>query len=323
MHSTTLHQSPISTPSTARPRTPSPFRCPIALSSYHPNPTHDSSAPRRRWDAGGATEQLPGSAAGSLARCQVASPPNRRGGRAPMSVAYSNTVRCPSGVVVPGCPDAHRALLACPRPPSVSARPCPASGMCPASAPPVSARPVSNVRCLPVRCPMSGVCPSGVRCERPASVSVSTLSAPVNSWRAGQPHGSGQAGSACHPPCPRPARRLPEPGLALGAGTGQRRHAAGVRPTTAWSRVVARPRGGGPWPNSAERARPHRGPRQQAVPSKAVRPGGKPGLTWENEVWAWLDLNLGPHPYQRSTAERRANRPFRWSCDSVSPTRMG
>jgi hypothetical protein len=199
-----------------------------------------------------------------------------------MSVAYSNTVRCPSGVVVPGCPDVHRALLACPRPPSASARP----GV---------RRPV-RVQRPPVRCPMSGVCPSSVRCERPASVSVSTLSAPVNSWRAGQPHGSGQAGSACHPPCPRPARRLPEPGLALGAGTGQRRHAAGVRPTTAWSRVVARPRGGGPWPNSAERARPHRGPRQQAVPSKAVRPGGKPGLTWENRVWACQDLNLGPHP---------------------------
>ena len=52
MHSTTLHQYPISTPSTARPRTPSPFRCPIALSSYHPNPTHDSNAPRRQLDGG-------------------------------------------------------------------------------------------------------------------------------------------------------------------------------------------------------------------------------------------------------------------------------
>jgi hypothetical protein len=29
---------------------PSPFRSPIALPSYHPNPTHDSSAPRRRPD---------------------------------------------------------------------------------------------------------------------------------------------------------------------------------------------------------------------------------------------------------------------------------
>jgi hypothetical protein len=30
----------------------SPFRSPIALQSYHPNPTHDSSAPRRRPDGG-------------------------------------------------------------------------------------------------------------------------------------------------------------------------------------------------------------------------------------------------------------------------------
>src|SRR5512132_1633549 len=76
--------------------------------------------------------------------------------------------------------------------------------------------------------------------------------------------------------------------------------------------------------------------------------------------WAWLDLNQRPHPetkiarvatgsaaptraelgrahpiliprggprpwgsYQRWTAERHANQHFRWSCDSVSPTRMG
>ena len=34
-------------------------------------------------------------------------------------------------------------------------------------------------------------------------------------------------------------------------------------------------------------------------------------------------MNQRPHPYQRSTAKRCANRPFRWSCSSVSPTRMG
>src|SRR5512132_3355352 len=50
----------MSTPSPARPPhtltslTPhtSPFRSLIALSSYHPNPTHDSSAPRRQLDGG-------------------------------------------------------------------------------------------------------------------------------------------------------------------------------------------------------------------------------------------------------------------------------
>jgi hypothetical protein len=37
----------------------------------------------------------------------------------------------------------------------------------------------------------------------------------------------------------------------------------------------------------------------------------------------WLDLNQRPHPYQRSTAERRAIQRLRWSCDSVSATGMG
>ena len=39
--------------------------------------------------------------------------------------------------------------------------------------------------------------------------------------------------------------------------------------------------------------------------------------------WACQDLNQRPHPYQRSTVERCANRPFRWLCDSVRPIRMG
>jgi hypothetical protein len=34
-------------------------------------------------------------------------------------------------------------------------------------------------------------------------------------------------------------------------------------------------------------------------------------------------LDLGPHPYQRWMAERRATQPFRWSGYSESPTRMG
>src|SRR6266508_445633 len=48
MHSTRQPQHPISIPSPARPRTPLPFRSPVALHSYHPNPTYDSSAPQRR-----------------------------------------------------------------------------------------------------------------------------------------------------------------------------------------------------------------------------------------------------------------------------------
>src|SRR5512132_1977219 len=52
MHITTptsaSHQRSLTSPT---PHT-SPFRCPIALPSYHPNPTHDSSAPRRQLDGG-------------------------------------------------------------------------------------------------------------------------------------------------------------------------------------------------------------------------------------------------------------------------------
>jgi hypothetical protein len=135
--------------------------------------------------------------------------------------AHSNTVRRPSGVVVPGCPDAHRALVArsassvsvpvssvhrpvCVRRPCVQ---CPASSTCPVSACPVSGvRYVSSVRrpCPRVRCPVSGC---GVRCERPASVrlaSVSALSAPVTSssaWmrRAATRLGTGRVGQLLDP----------------------------------------------------------------------------------------------------------------------------
>jgi hypothetical protein len=106
--------------------------------------------------AGGATEQLSGSAAGSLARWQVASPASRHVCQAPRA-AHRYTVCCPSGVVVPACPDADRALVALA----------------------ASARPVSSAQC-----PVPGVrVRTGVRCERPASAS--PLSAPVSSWSAG------------------------------------------------------------------------------------------------------------------------------------------
>jgi hypothetical protein len=115
-----------------------------------------------------------------------------------------------SGVVVPRCPDVHRALLALPCP--LSASPCPVSGrpvsgtrcMCPASARPVSACPVSGIRYPVSAC---GVRVSGVRCERPASVrlaSVSALSAPVSWWSAWMRW-------AAHTPRDRPGRELLDP----------------------------------------------------------------------------------------------------------------
>jgi hypothetical protein len=72
--------------------------------------------------------------------------------------ARSNTGRRPSGVVVPGNPDAHRALVA------LSASTClasarPVSGVCPVSARPVSARPISSAG-VRVQCPVRA---SGIR----------------------------------------------------------------------------------------------------------------------------------------------------------------
>jgi hypothetical protein len=43
----------------------------------------------------------------------------------------------------------------------------------------------------------------------------------------------------------------------------------------------------------------------------------------EAGLWAWLDLDQRPHPYQRWTAERHANRRSRRSFGSVSATGMG
>jgi len=40
-------------------------------------------------------------------------------------------------------------------------------------------------------------------------------------------------------------------------------------------------------------------------------------------LWAWLDLNQRPHPYQRWTAKRRANQRSPRPCGSVSATGMG
>jgi hypothetical protein len=179
---------------------------------------------------------------------QVASPPSRHCRRARWVRPTATRFGVPSGVVVPGCPDAHRALFAalsassvsvcvsrvCPvRCPPIQ---CPASGAyiqrplvrCPVSACPVSGVRLSSVRCPPVQCPVraSGICASG---------SVSTFSVPVSSWSAAvgrRPHGwdgPGVGVVTC---------RLndwlvicPSRSLVLGAGTGpasQRRRRLGL-----------------------------------------------------------------------------------------------
>jgi hypothetical protein len=98
---------------------------------------------------------------------------------------HSNTVRRPSGVVVPGYPDAHRGLVAL----SASFVSVRVASVRPSGV----RRPVRvqrpRVRCPLVRCPVPGArCPvPGVRCPVRASgirasASVSTLFAPVSPW---------------------------------------------------------------------------------------------------------------------------------------------
>ena len=238
--------------------------------------------------AGGATQRLPAGAAGSLARWQVASrraiivaeprvPPTATGSAVPSSVVMQDT-RMPTAP----CGRPVRVL----RQRSRVQRP-------PVQRPPVQ-RP--RVRCPRVWCPMPGVrvrCPeprvrrrmSGVRCERPASVrvaSVSALFAPVGSWSA------------------RVRRAATRLGIGR-VGVSPLCRAAGVRgsPTAAGcvqvSRSVLPARGrprpeslsrwpsalGGPWPTARACAAPPQ-PKAAGGPSTAGRPGGKLGLTWEN-----------------------------------------
>jgi hypothetical protein len=117
--------------------------------------------------------------------------PPQRGSASP-AASWCQDVRMPTVPCSPPClrlPRQRLRVQRLPRP--VSAHPV--SGVrcvCPASA-----RPVSSVRCPPVQCPVraSGIC---------ASASVSTFSAPVSSWSAAagrRPHGWGGPGSAWSP----------------------------------------------------------------------------------------------------------------------------
>jgi hypothetical protein len=210
---------------------------PVTVSRYSRPPifSEDSSAPRRRLAARGATEQLPGTCsrqsralAGDLRRAPSCLP-------SAASAAHSNTARRPSGVVVPGCPDAHLALVALPTSSSASACPasarpasaCPASAR-PASACPASARPASGVRASGVQSPVSAVgCPvSGASVRHPCVSSPCPLCA----------HRYG-----VQPTPPLPARPTPTPStrLRLGQPTSRSRTRWGDTPTRPVPRRVA------------------------------------------------------------------------------------
>jgi hypothetical protein len=115
-----------------------------------------------------------------------------------------------------------------------------------------------------------------------------------------------------------------------GHGSGLQREVAALAAWLASSRprwvVVTEPdaRVGGP---GGARGVPARGwacgPSAAQASSERAQLGAGSAVTCDDGWWAWLDLNLGPHPYQRWTAERCAIQHFRWSCHSVRPTRMG
>jgi hypothetical protein len=183
----------------------SPFRCPIALSSYHPNPTHDSSAPRRQLD-GGLAPATDGRGGG---RARPGSPCCRA-----VLVGWSPRRRLPGGAS-----SRHPAVGRCRRGRqgqdashgvgrrSASTRWCPLSGSVVRvrrSSRPVSGRLVSGA---------SGVRPSGVRCVRRPAVRRPAGRSPAVRRPAG----------CCPPPSVR--TRPSRPPQAAAVGTRSRRKA--------------------------------------------------------------------------------------------------
>jgi hypothetical protein len=138
---------------------------------------------------------------------------------------YNNTVWRPGGVVLPrvsGCPPrlGHPVhVLGQRRPVQRPPIQCPASGACPASTGPGSARPVSGVRCpmpgVAVRCPVARVdvgCPvraSGIRACRVCVRSVRTGEFMEREDAMGSHTPRDRPGRHVTTPRPRPARRPP------------------------------------------------------------------------------------------------------------------
>ena len=130
---------------------PSPFLRPIALSSYHPNPTHESSAPRRGFMSSTAAE-LPSHRGGRYRRREPSWVAERRRCGNPSEIGRPAGGRRRRGRGRRGCPDAGHAGS---RPVRVFGPPCgrPSSSQ-------------ADVRCPHVRCPHDW-CGPGVRTDTP------------------------------------------------------------------------------------------------------------------------------------------------------------
>jgi hypothetical protein len=189
----------------ALPHQPDPahltFRRPVALPSYPPNPTHDSSAPRRQLDGGvapaadcrGGGRARPGSPAAELSWL-VGRPDGGCPAERPAGIQRSGVVAVVGHARMPAM-----ASVAGPRPPCGVHSAVPSSG----SGGPVSGRPVSSASSVqPVHVRPSGVHPSGVR---PSGV-----------------HPSGVQPAAVRPRSVRTRPARPTPG---GGGTRSRRRA--------------------------------------------------------------------------------------------------
>jgi hypothetical protein len=59
------------------------------------------------------------------------------------------------------------------------------------------------------------------------------------------------------------------------------------------------------------------GPSAAQADGGRSRPAAGSAVTCDDGWWACQDLNLGPHPYQQSQAERHADRCFPWSSANV------
>jgi hypothetical protein len=97
----------------------------------------------------------------------------------------------------------------------------------------------------------------------------------------------------------------------------------GCRPRAGWATTVRGRRGGWP-PGWAGPEGPMgvpagwaRGPDAAQAGSGRSRFAAGSAVTWGNGWWACQDLNLGPHPYQVSRAQRCADRRFPRSLASV------
>jgi hypothetical protein len=130
----------------------------------------------------------------------------------------------------------------------------------------------------------------------------------------------------------RPGRRAVRPvagGCAVGRGAGSGaswpHRPGGCRPRAGWATTVGGGRGAGPsgGPLIGVQAGMGCGPSAAQAGSGRSRLAADSAVTCGNGWWACQDLNLGPHPYQRSTAKRRAIPHPRRSCRSVDATRMG